>query len=165
VLNESDRSLLAGFGDPVTFADLRAAHHRGPPKEPGVYVAIYPFGGEPQFLPKGSGGIHKDRDPNVSIDELRERWVQASRLLYFGKAGGSEEKAHLRKRISAYSRVGLGKKASHWGGRLIWQIPESELLLICWKKTPGEEPRQVETRLIQRFVAHYCKLPFANLCG
>lgn len=38
MLNDFDASLLSSFGEPVTFADLRLANHRGPDKDPGVYA-------------------------------------------------------------------------------------------------------------------------------
>ena len=162
-LNEFDRGLLAGFARPVTFEALRAAEEGGPEAEAGVYAVIYPFHHGPEFVAVGSGGSHKGKDPNVAREELLERWVADSRLLYFGKAGGTDKKTQLRKRISAFSRFGAGGKAGHWGGRLIWQIGGAQNLLVSWKATPGEEPRAVEHRLIRQFVGHYCKLPFANL--
>lgn len=35
MLNEFDRSLLTGFSEPVTFAALRASHHKIIPRVPG----------------------------------------------------------------------------------------------------------------------------------
>jgi hypothetical protein len=164
-LNEFDAALLVGFGEPITFASLRAARHRGPDTKPGVYAVIYPFDREPVFLPVGSGGRHKGKDPNVGLEELRDRWVPASRLLYFGKAGGPDENEDLHGRIATFSGFGRGARVGHRGGRLIWQIEGSADLLICWRPTGEDEvPRRVEGHLIRQFVARYCKMPFANLC-
>jgi hypothetical protein len=162
-LNEFDASLLAGFSEGPTFAALRADQHRAPPRERGVYAVVWPFESHPDFRTRGSAGVRDGRNPNVPTNELPGRWVRASRILYFGKAGGPGMKTGLRKRISAYSRFGLGRRAGHWGGRLVWQIDRSADLLVRWRPTPGDVPREVEHRLIQKFVAHYCKLPFANL--
>ncbi len=164
-LNDFDRGCLSGFSNPISFAGLRAAHHRDIPSEAGVYIVIWPFDVTPQFLPRGTGGSHKRRDPNVPVAELETRWVPETRLLYFGKAGGPQEKTTLKKRISTYSRFGMGRGASHWGGRAIWQLPESEELLLCWKPLTDEPPRCVEQRLIRLFIGRYCSLPFANQCA
>jgi len=163
-LNPFDAELLSGFGDAVTFADLRAEPRRRPGEVAGVYAVIYPFDHEPRFLDEGTGGSHKKKDPNVSAGELRERWVPDTRLLYFGKAGGAGKKSHLRERVDDYSQFGLGAKTGHWGGRLIWQLEDSASLLVCWKQTvDGDEPKAAEHRLIRQFIGQYRKLPFANL--
>jgi hypothetical protein len=124
---------------------------------------IYPFDTDPEFLDVGTGAWFKNQDPNVTTDELRERWISTSRLLYFGKAGAPGESAQLRDRITLFSRFGRGVKASHRGGQLIWQIGRSAELLVRWRLTPDEFPRRVEHRLIQAFAADYRKLPFANV--
>src|SRR5262249_37660062 len=95
-LNEFDTELLSGFGEAMTFADLRSDSRRGPDEVAGIYAVIYPFDHEPKFVFPGTGGSHKKKDPNVSVEELHERWVRDSRLLYFGKAGGPGKKSHLR---------------------------------------------------------------------
>ena len=59
-------------------------------------------------------------------------------------------------------RFGQGKDVGHKGGRYIWQIPNSENLVVCWKPTQ-EDSRTVEAELIQQFVAEFGKRPFANL--
>lgn len=162
-MNEFDASQLAGFCEGMTFASLRASRHRGPDQKPGVYVVVYPFEYPPKFLEAGSGGWFKNRDPNVDIQELWKRWVRSSRLLYVGKAGAPGESVDLRDRISLFSRYGRGSNASHWGGRYIWQVEQSEELIVRWRPTPNEVPRRIERRLIEDFVAHYGKRPFANL--
>lgn len=164
-LNEFDAGLLLGFSEGLTFSALRANRHRGPDAKPGVYAVVYPFETEPAFLPVGTGGRFKGKDPNVPTGELSELWVPESRLLYFGKTGAPGESGNLHDRISLFSRFGRGSKASHWGGRFVWQVDGSAELLIRWRPTLDEIPRRVEHRLIQTFVAHYCTLPFANLVG
>ena len=160
-LNPFDAELLSGFGKTVTFADLRSDPGRRPDKVAGVYAVLYPFDQEPKYMPVGTGFSHKKKDPNVSLEELRERWVPDSRVLYFGKSG---KKSHLRERVDDYSQFGLGSDTGHWGGRLIWQLEDSPSLLVCWKATlDGDEPKAAEHRLIRQFIGQYRKLPFANL--
>ena len=55
-----------------------------------------------------------------------------------------------------------GKDVGLKGCRYIWQIPNSENLVVCWKPTQ-EDSRTVEAELIQQFVAEFGKRPFANL--
>lgn len=113
----------------------------------------------PEFVKKGSGGFYKGQDPNVSIEELKENWVEGTVAVYIGKA------ADLKKRLSMYIRFGNGKSASHWGGRYIWQIKDAGDLVMCWRPLRDEDPREVEAELIAQFKKEYGKLPFANLKG
>ena len=46
---------------------------------------------------------------------------------------------------------------------MIWHLPQSEDLIICWKLTPGLVPRDVEKQLISDFVEIFGDRPFANL--
>lgn len=124
----------------------------------GVYMILYfnPTGAMPQFLPVGTGGFFKGKDPNVSIEELQANWVDGTPVVYIGKA------TSLKSRLSQYMRFGQGANVGHFGGRYIWQIPGSENLLVCWKPTDSD-PRTVEAELIQQFVSEFGKRPFANL--
>lgn len=133
------------------------------PKVRGVYFIIYNGYNPPAFLPIGSGGHFKGRNPNVSISELQSNWVENTKVIYIGKAGGAGSSATLQSRLRQYLRFGQGKPVGHWGGRLIWQIKNSGDLNICWKPLPKEEPRVVEGDLIQQFKSIYGKRPFANL--
>ena len=124
----------------------------------GVYMILYfsPTGAMPDFLPIGTGGHFKGKDPNVPITELRDNWVDGTPVVYIGKA------TNLKNRLSQYMKFGQGKNIGHYGGRYIWQIPHSENLVVCWKMT-DRDPRNVEAELIQQFVCEYGKRPFANL--
>jgi hypothetical protein len=124
---------------------------------------IYPFKSKPVFLPQGTGGRLKAKNPNAATSELEERWVAQSRVLYLGKAGAPGESGTLHERIKHASQFGRGRRVAHWGGRLIWQIGGSADLLIRWRATPNEVPRRVEQHLIRKLVSHYSMLPFANL--
>lgn len=160
--NDFDRELLEGFSEPMTFEELRAGRHSAPPCRPGVYAVVYAGSGAPRFMTMSTGGWYRGLDPHVPLAELGVRWVTNSRVLYFGKAGGAGLKASLRRRLSAYSRFGLGRKVGHRGGRAIWHIPDSGRLLVCWREERKREPRDVEKALIRRFASHHGRRPFAN---
>jgi len=133
------------------------------PDRPGVYMVLYTGSGTPTFLETGSGGFHKDKNPNVAFPILIKNWVKDTVVLYIGKAGGSDYDTTLSKRLKDYLRFGKGASVGHYGGRLIWQIRNSGDLLICWKTMISGEPRNVEAELISEFATYYEKRPFANL--
>jgi hypothetical protein len=133
------------------------------PETKGVYMILCINNNPPEFLDIGTGGHFKGRNPNISLSELRYNWVENTKVVYIGKAGGDDSKATLRSRLTQYFRFGQGKNVGHYGGRLIWQLKNSEELLVCWKPLPNEDTRMVETELIQDFVRTYKKRPFANL--
>ncbi len=124
----------------------------------GVYLILKPDNLEVEFLSTGTGGYFKGKDPNVGLSVLQENWVNGSIVLYIGKA------TSLRKRLNQYFKFGQGKNIGHYGGRYIWQLKHASSLIVCWKPINGEEPRQAESRLIQKFVNKFGKRPFANLC-
>lgn len=124
----------------------------------GVYLVLRLANGEPEFVYPGTCGHFKNREPNVPISKLEEKWVGDSNILYIGKAKS------LRQRLSQYMRIGRGEKVGHWGGRYIWQLKDAQDLVVCWKKTT-EDSEKVECEMIQRFKEEHGKLPFANLRG
>jgi hypothetical protein len=128
-------------------------------------MILYCESDSPQFLPIGTGGFFKGRDPNISIQVLKQHWVENTCVIYIGKAGGEDSKSTLRSRLTQYFRFGQGKNVGHYGGRLIWQIKNSKELLVCWKPLPNEEPRMVEAELIRSFIKVYNRRPFANLAN
>lgn len=134
------------------------------PARKGVYVVLRESGSAPQFLSEGTGGFFKGRNPNVSLAELKDNWVEGTQVVYIGKAGGSGGSATLQKRLSQYIRFGQGANVDHWGGRYIWQLADSRDLVVCWKTLTNEDPRDVEQKMIVNFKAtHSGKRPFANL--
>ena len=155
-----DEIRSAGFEGFVTIAALKANPHL-PPDRMGVYLVLAPDRYAAEFLPKGSGG-HYRRNPNRPMDVIKTHWVNGAIVLNIGKAGKIVGDVTLRGRLRAYMRFGSGENVSHYGGRHIWQLANSDDLLICWKATE-EEPREVERRLIAAFKAHYGVRPFANL--
>jgi len=140
------------------FADCTAI-----PKVKGVYLILYAGLKEPAFLEVGCGGFFKGKNPNVSIAELKFKWVPKSQVIYIGKAGGSSSSATLHSRLKQYFAFGQGKAVGHYGGRYIWQLEKPRELIVCWKPTPDEEPRAAESSLMAEFVTQFGKKPFANL--
>ena len=132
------------------------------PKVKGVYLVLF-NNATPTFLLKGTGGFFKNKNPNVSIERLKENWVADSKVVYIGKAGSITGKATLYSRINQYLKFGHSKNIGHWGGRLVWQLSNTNDLIVCWKSLPDSEPREVESRLIQKFVEQFGCRPFANL--
>lgn len=127
------------------------------PKMQGVYIVIRPSESDPVFLEKGTGGFFNGDDPNVAISELQAKYVHDSVVVYIGKA------TTLHKRIKQLLNFGAGKSVGHWGGRYLWQLADSASLLIAWKTTPMEEPREIEKKMLEGFKSQYGRLPFANL--
>jgi hypothetical protein len=126
-----------------------------------VYVVYRPRNVHKRFLPDSPAGRFKGRDPSLSLRERNERWTDSAAILYVGKAGGPSLRATLRQRIRAYVRHGNGARASHWGGRAIWQLVDADKLLIAWRIGP-ENPREDERARIAALTALYGRRPFAN---
>lgn len=127
---------------------------------PGIYMVFRSNKeGRPEFLSKGSGGSHKGKDLNYFVEELEAKWIENENILYIGKTDDS-----LRSRIRTYMKFGTGKDVPHRGGRAIWQLLDSDDLIVAWKELPKTvSAREIEAKLIQEFKdAHNGKHPFAN---
>jgi hypothetical protein len=155
--------VAAGFSGFVSFNALGASNV---PSNPGVYVVIRPTSITPQFLTMSPAGWFKGKDPSVPIAELEQSWIPDVSLLYIGKAnGGSTGTRGLRKRLDEYRRHGAGSPVGHWGGRYIWQLADSDELLVGWKTTANGSARELERNMIAEFKTEHTKRPFANLTG
>lgn len=144
----------SGFEGWVTFAGV--SEQLGQlSSDGGVYIVVR-SGGRPSFLTTNPGGRFKGRDPSVSDDALRANWVDDAEVVYIGKAD------NLRRRLREFARFGEGVPIGHWGGRLIWQLADSAELLVAWRETPGEIPRDIEAEMITAFRDAFGKPPFAN---
>ena len=123
----------------------------------GVYLVLRVSEESPVFLTEGTGGYFKGKDPNVPISELSSNWIDGTPVVYIGKA------TSLKKRLSQYLRFGEGMNVGHYGGRYIWQLKDSNDLLICWMPTV-DDPEAVENLMIEEFKKnHNGDRPFANL--
>lgn len=152
-----------GFTGFVTVHDLRASELREVPQAPGVYLILRESDDAPSFGFNNIGGHFKGKDPTVAIEKLHAKWVPAANVVYIGKAGRLGRPPTLRTRLKQYLDFGAGKPVGHWGGRYIWQLEDSDELVVCWRTIEGEDPEEAELGLVTAFrQAHGC-LPFANL--
>ncbi|WP_374100876.1 hypothetical protein [Arthrobacter sp. PvP023] len=150
-----------GFTGFQTFAELDVDDI---PRAPGIYAVLKPPGHRHAFLEESVGGWFKQKNPSILEDALATEWVDGAVVLYIGKAGaGSTGKRGLRKRIQEFADFGRGKPVGHWGGRLLWQLAESQSLVIAWKVVPAEQVDAMEARYHAKFRSLYGRLPFANL--
>ncbi|WP_457972271.1 hypothetical protein [Arthrobacter sp. D1-17] len=134
------------------------------PQAPGIYAVLKPEGFEPTFLAKSVGGRFKRRDPSLLQSVLEAEWIEDADVLYIGKAGpGSAGNRGLRKRIQEFADFGRGKPVGHWDGRLIWQLADSQSLVIAWKELTAAEVNPAEATYHAEFIRIYGRLPFANL--
>ena len=147
-----------GFVGFQSIVECHKGHYAMFPKCKGIYMILRRSNLKPKFLQIGSGGNYKGKNPNVTIAELMNNWVDGANVVYIGKTDVT-----LHKRLSAYLKFGKGKSTSHWGGRLIWQLADHEELIVCWKEMKKGSPRDYEKNLIDDFKKRYMKRPFANL--
>lgn len=126
------------------------------PSTGGVYVITYGGSKPGAFAEQSCGGWFKGKDPTVSQAALVANWVDDAEVVYIGKAD------RLKRRLTQFADFGSGKPIGHWGGRLIWQLPRTDQLLVAWRETPGRVPLEVEGELIASFRQAHGKPPFAN---
>ena len=148
-----------GFKGFVSVKDLCNGKGCIPDKQ-GVYLVLLPKGSKMDFNIKNPAGIRGGRNPTVSLNELKQNLVSNTVILYIGKA------KKLNERIHCYLKHGMGSdSAAHWGGRMIWQLRDSQNLLFCWKLSDKVDSFEDERELINSFCEFYKKRPFANLTG
>ncbi len=162
-MNGREDLARSGFQGFSTVRDLRASGLAEVPREPGVYAFLRDTDSAPAFIEPSPGGHFKGKDPTVAVEILHENWVAGSRIVYIGKAGHQGRPPTLRTRLKQYLDFGAGKPVGHWGGRYIWQLADSDDLLVCWQPTVDRDPEVVERELIGAFVAAHGRTPFANL--
>jgi hypothetical protein len=150
-----------GFAGWKTWGQLRADDLALVPRGPAVYVVYRADLGEPEFLASNPGGRFKEQDPMIAVDVLQAKWVPGAEVVYIGKADDAG------RRLKQFARFGAGEPVGHWGGRYIWQLADSDELLVGWHAISWEErARDYEKRLLTRFSElHRGARPFANLTG
>ena len=82
---------------------------------------LNPTGETPNFLPVGTGGLFKGEDPNVSIAELQNNWVEGTPVVYIGKA------TSIKKRLSQYSAFCLQ-------GKYRFFLPQKRIICTKFRK-------------------------------
>lgn len=143
----------AGF---VGWVAVSAIKNSACPSSGGVYVITYGQTEPLAFADRSCGGWFKGRDPAVPREALLANWVARAEVVYIGKAD------RLKRRLMQFADFGAGRPVGHWGGRLIWQLPDVGALRVAWKETPGRVPVEVESELIAAFRQAHGKPPFAN---
>ena len=128
------------------------------PLLPGIYAVVYDLD-RPRVWPSRScGGWHKGRDPAVAAHRLDYEWVDGTDIVYLGKTDRT-----LCKRLGELARFGRGEPVAHWGGRLIWQLPQVDKLLVGWRTLDSGKASSEEKSLLSAFADTFGRLPFANL--
>ena len=133
----------------------------------GVYVIARHSISTPEFTQE----IHHKPRPRVwSPAEAGQRWVEGVQTLYFGKGplrrpDSRGYRKGLANRIEEFRAHGFGRGASHYGGKLVWQLKDSDDLLLGWKSLREEESDQVESGLILGFRHLLGHQPYANKIG
>lgn len=134
--NTIDDLKASGFEGFIPVAQLQT-DSTAIPRTAGVYMVVYTGENIPEFLPCGTGGFFKGKDPNVSITELETNWVKNTCVVYIGKAGTT-----LRKRLNQYLKFGNRQNIGHWGGRYIWQIKIPAICCCAGNLLPTKIPKR-----------------------
>ena len=99
----------------------------------GVYLVINSNYKNPEFTDPGVCGTHKGKNPNRTIEHLKEKYVYGSQIMYIGKGGklAKDSKANLQTRLKDYLKCSLNNTCSHFGGRNIWQLQK----ILCFSNS------------------------------
>lgn len=148
----------AEFEGFLTFGELLDGRLADVPRTPGIYIVVREPASPPSFRDISPGGHFKDRDPTELPDVLEAKWIDDCSVLYIGKGD------LLQRRLREYARFGAGHKVGHWGGRYIWQLTDSDELLVAWRPArDGQAAREAEAEFVAAFKERFGRLPFANI--
>ena len=126
----------------------------------GVY-AIVRSGKLPTFLDEDGS---KPRSRSWSRAEVAARWVSGAEIVYIGQAPlRTNQRDGVAKRLDEFHSHGYRTGKSHYGGRLLWQLSDSDDLVVAWKMVPVGMAGLIESGLILGFVEEYGRRPFANV--
>jgi hypothetical protein len=151
---------LDRFSEPVTVGILRKTRCSAVPQSSGIYLVLRMADCLPEFLAKSTGGAFKKKDPTCPAEFLCTNWVQGAHVVYVGKAAGRQG---LRRRLDDLIAFGYGEAVGHWGGRLLWHLPEKEKLLVRWRTCSAGDADKEETNAIGAFRSLRAMRPYANL--
>lgn len=152
---------LDGFSEATEIGALWKTRCWTVPRDCGVYLIIRDSESTPEFLPESTGGRFKKREPTCVAQFVRDNWIEGARVVYVGKASGRKG---LNRRLYDLVSFGYGQPIGHWGGRLLWHLPEKEKLLVRWRICRAEDADAAETIAIGDFKSMYGgRRPYANL--
>jgi hypothetical protein len=159
----------AGFLGWLIWDVLRAGDFTTVPCQPGAYVVLRQSttsvdrANEPGRLVQRPGPVGACGAPAVGVGARRSRRLHRKGGLPEAAPGGGGATRAARE----FGRFGAGEPVSHLGGRLIWQLADSDVLLVAWHAiTWAEAVRDYEKRLLAHFAElHNGRRPFANLTG
>lgn len=128
------------------------------PEAPGIYRVLRPEGMSIHFTEHTYN--HSAKLYPVEKLSSKYRDCKDQEVLYIGKADG---KKGLRQRLKQYMNYGWSKAANHNGGRAIWQIEDTGLLLLAFEECENAEAR--EKQLLADYKAKNGSYPLANWRG
>ncbi|MFZ1907324.1 MAG: hypothetical protein WAU56_18235 [Steroidobacteraceae bacterium] len=121
-----------------------------PAVRPGVYVVARTH--------DASARRHRSEDVSHLPALLRNRWLPDELVLYIGCTVQP-----IQKRVAAFYDQCYGKKGPHAGGQQLLMLRYSCPLWVYWSETNSEDPKRVESVMIQVFKARTGgRRPFAN---
>lgn len=145
-------------GPAVTLGELIRLNCSNIPEEPGVYWILSPEGFSIRFhqMP------YHPKCKLYPVELLQAKLTNCNdkQILYIGKAQG---KKGLRQRVRQYMNYGQGKSNIHQGGRAVWQIEDSEFLLLGYEVCHHADVR--ERQLLSEYRAQNFFYPLANWRG
>lgn len=152
------KSQSFGTNVATTLETLYRFSCQGIPDVPGVYWVLAPKGLPIQFEP---AALNRSA-PFYPVDILTQKYAvcKDKGILYIGKASG---KKGLRQRLQQYMKYGWNEAANHKGGRAIWQIQNSGMLLLTYEPCPDCVER--EHQLLHDYQAVNGCYPLANWRG
>ena len=142
----------------VPFSELRSLEV---PKVRGVYAVLREETSVPEFMHERPHHAAGQFSPYSAV-ELASCWVPGAKVLYVDRAPSS-----LHRSLRGLRLYGTGERKQHHNGRAIWQLPDSERLIVAWRYVPrvygGLTKAELKSGLIKAFEdAHNGAKPFAN---
>ena len=128
------------------------------PEAPGVYWVLRSEGMSIHFTEHTYN--HSAKLYPVEMLSSKYKDCKDQNILYIGKADG---KKGLRQRLKQYMNYGWDKATNHKGGRAIWQIEDTGLLLLAFEEC--KDARAREKQLLADYKAKNGSYPLANWRG